>query len=182
MAYQHTNTAADPFLQCECFQRIAFIGDDVREIYKTIKTSDDFVNLLPSDLQVESCTPSNLALMWSAWDLGAIFDVGDVRVLERIRNRFILALLYASWDGKEWETQTNWISNQSECMWYGVDCDEDSKIVQLSLPSNNIRGPLDHRLGALTDLVELDLSQNAITGSITSEIWGMRSLGVLNVW
>jgi hypothetical protein len=177
MVYQ--NTTPDPFLQCECFQRISFVGDNVREIYETIKTSEDFVDLLPSDLQVESCTPSNLALMWSAWNLGAVFDIGDASVLEKIRNRFILALLYSSWDGKEWKTQTNWLSNQSECVWHGVGCD-DGKIVQLSLSSNNMQGSLDSRLGMLTDLVHLDLSQNILHGSITSDMWAMPSLGVFH--
>ena len=61
--------------------------------------------------------------------------------------------LFDSLTGKNWTTNTNWISNPDPCTWYGVDCgSSESAILALSLEGNNAVGTLPESIGALSQL------------------------------
>ena len=67
--------------------------------------------------------------------------------------RDTLTALYASTNGSEWTTQTNWNGAAgTECNWYGVTCDATSAhVTGISLSTNNLTGTLPP-ISALTTL------------------------------
>jgi Leucine-rich repeat (LRR) protein len=50
--------------------------------------------------------------------------------------REILVNFYQGTNGTSWLIQTDWASSRPTCMWFGVTCDDDGFIQELSLPTN----------------------------------------------
>jgi hypothetical protein len=117
------------------------------------------------------------------------------------------ALLDFFWyaDGFFWNNSTNWYSYEPIDSWYGVTV-EDNSVVEINLPNNNLyalgafeiyfeflpnlrvlvlkQNQLDGTLEpfmSLSNLEELDLSQNSYSGSIPETISNLSNLKLLNV-
>ena len=50
-----------------------------------------------------------------------------------ITQRYILSLLYYSTTGDDWNINTNWLTNVSECDWKFIACDEDKIVKNITL-------------------------------------------------
>lgn len=50
--------------------------------------------------------------------------------------RKILSDFYSASNGTDWLIQSNWLSNYPSCTWYGVLCNEDGFVEELSLENN----------------------------------------------
>ncbi|KMT12638.1 hypothetical protein BVRB_4g090980 [Beta vulgaris subsp. vulgaris] len=104
------------------------------------------------------------------------------------------------------ETLSSWKpSDPSPCNWLGIRCNDKKQVVQLSLQSMNLQGPLPSTLqplkflnsvvltstnltgeipkefGDYEALTLIDISDNAITGKIPDEICRLQSLQTLSV-
>jgi len=79
-----------------------------------------------------------------------------------------LSKLYNETNGKDWKNAaTNkWLIDITPCGWDGITC-ANGHVTQLLLADNNLSGSLPD-LCPLTELEELDLSNNAIEGEIPS--------------
>jgi hypothetical protein len=165
----------DPFLQCDCFGSILQVGEDVQLEYQSIKTNGVLMGSDDSLLPPDSCAPENVALVWVAAEVVSLGK--DSPSDEFIRNRFILAYLYAAWGGQDWERQNHWLSSKSECQWEGILCENSRSVIRLSLPNNNLVGPLGDRIRLLRSLKYLDLSNNRIKGNVPEELWSLPGLG-----
>ena len=91
-----------------------------------------------------------------------------------------LRSLYDATNGKEWTTSSGWTEklDPKVCTdFYGVKCNGGGEVVSLVLAGNKLSGTLPEALGALTSLQTLDLSSNALRGSIPPGVVG--SLGSL---
>jgi len=99
--------------------------------------------------------------------------------------RYILALLYFSTAGeRNWTERSGYLSSEHECAWFGVTCDiKHMNVVRaINLTSNNLGGSLLSELGELSALEYLDVSYNAnVTGQIPVEFANMWSLLELNL-
>ncbi len=89
-----------------------------------------------------------------------------------------LGAFYDEANGINWSTETNWKTSSDICVWYGVQCDDDGKVVGLFLKNNNMYGSISSSIGLLTDLVKIDLDSNYLTGTIPSEIDNLKSLRI----
>lgn len=127
-------------------------------------------------LPVNVCTPENIALMWVSMEIVETDGASTVNVTQLL-HRYVLAFLYASWGGPEWRERALWLSDVSECRWYGVRCDEKSNVISLSLQQNSVSGVIETRLGWLSELKVLELSGNTLEGSIPSEVWFLPQIG-----
>ncbi|KAL2345164.1 hypothetical protein Fmac_006449 [Flemingia macrophylla] len=62
---------------------------------------------------------------------------------------------------------TNWTAGDAcSAAWRGVECSPNGRVVGLSLPSLNLRGPI-HSLSSLTYLRLLDLHDNRLNGTVS---------------
>lgn len=80
--------------------------------------------------------------------------------------RGALVELYRTTNGQQWANNANWLSDESICTWNGVSCLADGSVTRLELVRNNLRGTLPQRLAYAPFLVSLNISVNAITGTI----------------
>lgn len=82
----------------------------------------------------------------------------------RIRQRFALAsIYYATNEGlNSWIRDDGWISDQDECSWTGVRC-ENGNIVGLNLTSNGLKGVFPMEITMLKKhLLSLELDDNEL--------------------
>jgi hypothetical protein len=93
---------------------------------------------------------------------------------DSVRTLYSLATLYFSTHGKEgasnWIQENNWMTSESVCTWYGVECvpvgGTNLKYL-LNLTSNKLDGTIPPEISLLQhDIHSLDLSSNLLGGTI----------------
>lgn len=95
---------------------------------------------------------------------------------EKLIQRYSLATLFFSTNGKNWYNSSMWLDDGDECdRWWqptgGILCDAlNGSIISLGLGRNNLVGTIPPEIGLLKSLVSLELSQNDLTESIPTEI------------
>jgi hypothetical protein len=162
----------DPFLQCECTQRIDIILDSVIVAHEAIRAAS---NMTESEIDIHSCSPENLALLWAAMDVAL-----NNYSLETGVTRYALGYMYWSWGGDEWDTKDNWVDSKTpECIWFGVGCDKEGAVVALELSGNNLKGEVKNQLGLIKSLKRINLSANHLKGTIQNDWWKLSNLGML---
>lgn len=119
------------------------------------------------DIQVVG-SPANLANQWMMAD-PHLHSYSP----ERQRQRFTLAALYYTTGGDHWQNSHHWLSYEvSECYWYSTSlvnfgtpvCDEDNRIISVSLSSNNLTGTFPLYFSHLDHLQVFDLADNHVSG------------------
>merc|ERR1719469_691266 len=93
----------------------------------------------------------------------------------------ILEQLYYSTVGESWAVSTNWIEEEYECTWFGVEC-LDGRVNRLDLGDNKLSGSIPTIFGQLDISDTLNLSLNDLTGSIPTEIGEIDGLLNLNMF
>ena len=93
-----------------------------------------------------------------------------------------LEALYQDTDGDNWTNNRNWLSNAPLDSWHGVTTDRSGRVVELDLSENELNGTIPSELGSLTNLEVLKLSQNQLNGTIPSELGNLSNLEVLDLY
>ncbi|CAM9960831.1 unnamed protein product [Ectocarpus sp. 4 AP-2014] len=96
-------------------------------------------------------------------------------------DRDVLLVLYWSTNGPNWTKNINWDTLADLSDWYGVEANDQARVVKLHLMVNNLRGPVPSELGHLSALQELDLCRNQLSGHIPPELGALSELQVLNL-
>ena len=75
--------------------------------------------------------------------------------------------IYNGTEGEHWYNNTGWMTEQDQCDWYGITCDEEGYVIEINLSSNNMRGdfPADS-LSNFYKLKRLDLGNNTLHGTM----------------
>ena len=118
---------------------------------------------------------------------------------------YVLMALYEATGGAHWIRADNWLTAAPPEEWYGIELDEEGRIIGLALEANGLAGQIpselgdlsflshlsldDNRLeglipaalGDLTQLVQLSLSRNSLRGSVPSAFGDLRSLKELRI-
>jgi hypothetical protein len=125
-------------------------------------------------------TPQFQALTWLVYDDPANLNFQLLPSKEdELLERYVIALLYFSTGGDNWDDSSEFLSAFSVCSWNGVECDplfDNDVVVEISHNANNLRGQLLTELGLLSKLRYLDLGRNLITGRIPSELGKLTNL------
>lgn len=75
--------------------------------------------------------------------------------------REILTEFYIAASGTSWLTQTGWLSNDPTCSWYGVKCNEERLVEEISLENNYLKSTSPYGVSKLFALSELKVSVDA---------------------
>jgi hypothetical protein len=78
---------------------------------------------------------------------------------KRILQRYSLATFYYATNGDQWLNNDFWLSDRTECHWYGKTgsrtlCNKEQELVNLELDTNNINGSLPPEIGLLSSSLE----------------------------
>ena len=95
--------------------------------------------------------------------------------------RAALTALYDATDGRNWNDGTHWDSGEPLARWHGVLTDDDGRVTGLSLPANNLAGPLPAALGRLKRLTLMELDRNALSGPLPAELGTLTRLTELRL-
>lgn len=124
------------------------------------------------------------AMEWMDYADGGILCGSE----DHLQQRFDLAVAYFKLDGPNWtncsssggvcDTAERWLSDSSECDWFGVACDPVSEeVTVLTLKDNGLSGDLPSELFSLTKLTGLSLDHNKnITGTIPEALGKLSAL------
>ena len=144
-----------------------------------ITLNDEFQNEL---------SPQYQALHWMAYNDGFQPSPNDPLSIQKIIQRYALAVTYYATGGPNWTEQLGFLSNDDECTWNNEvngyflgsgRCGDDGLIITLALWGNNLVGFLPNEVGALMTLRELSFFDNAIRGPPPRTLHNLSSLGVL---
>ena len=97
-------------------------------------------------------------------------------------DREALVALYQATDGDNWTNNRNWLENARLGTWHGVTTDRNGRVVELDLSENELRGTIPPELGTLSNLEALNLSVNQLRGEIPPELGNLISLEVLDLF
>ena len=121
---------------------------------------------------------------WAREWLVANADVMEFSV-ERIRQRFALAVFYCETDGASWDENDLWVSELHECDWNtmaGIDpCNRQEGYQILRYFGQELRGTLPPELSMVSSLWEISLSDNFLSGTIPSEFAKLSELDTFSV-
>ena len=94
---------------------------------------------------------------------GQTAPVIDHAGIEKDRGALI-ALYNATTDGYTWSNKTNWLSDKPLNEWFGVTTNAQGRVVQLDLENNQLSGSIPTELGNLKYLTYLALEENQLWG------------------
>ena len=98
---------------------------------------------------------------------------GDVGIAN---DRQALEALYQAADGTNWINNGNWLSDRPLDEWYGLETDEDGRVIGLFFDSNGLAGQIPAEVGQLDQLVRLHLADNQLEGAIPSQLGSLVNL------
>lgn len=96
--------------------------------------------------------------------------------------RAALVALYHATDGDDWNNNSNWLSDAPIGEWYGVTTDDRDRLIELDLSQNQLSGEVPAQIGRLTDLQKLNLWGNQLQGEIPPTIGSLTNLSSLSFW
>jgi Leucine-rich repeat (LRR) protein len=98
-----------------------------------------------------------------------------------VEERTALIALYNSTNGDNWTDNSGWNGAEgTECTWYGITCMDDH-ITHIYLGNNNLTGSLPSEISGLKWLIELNLNTNTISGELPAETGALTNLEMLDL-
>jgi hypothetical protein len=107
---------------------------DSTSSYVSAERESAFFNILTDvsseDLLLDPSTPQGAAFDWiSKSDQARV----DPLTYPTVEQRYALAVLYESSGGSNWLNSDGWLSEDEECLWYGITCSDDGFVERISL-------------------------------------------------
>ena len=70
----------------------------------------------------------------------------------QIIQQYILVVFYYATGGDGWTNGNGWLGSETECDWFGVDCNGSGVVTQLYPFGNNLVGSIPSEAGSLDSL------------------------------
>jgi len=121
-------------------------------------------------------TPQNKALRWVSYLDEATLNYTDPRVIQR----YVLMVLYYQCGGTKWSNYNNWMSVALECEWYGIGCNGELEVTNITLDNNKLEGIIPSELSSVDSLEVLELNTNSLKGTNTSFFDGFFQHDLIN--
>lgn len=87
----------------------------------------------------------------------------------RLRDSLVAVKLYKETKGDEWLKKNNWLSTMPLSSWYGIKTNPAGCITELNLATNKLVGPIPDSISLLSEMVRLNLADNRLTVSNSSD-------------
>ncbi|KAL3934995.1 MAG: hypothetical protein SGBAC_009402 [Bacillariaceae sp.] len=126
-------------------------------------------------------TAQSKALDW----LVSHYPVGLTSLSKDLLQRYVLGVLFYSTSGRKpkltdsnntnWKIHNLWLTGENYCQWHGIKCMGETNltmgnaIVDINLSENKLKGTIPSELAGLSDLQSLDFRSNSLNGAIPFE-------------
>ncbi len=90
-----------------------------------------------------------------------------------------LEAFYNATDGDNWTNNTGWLTDCEPCNWEGIFCADGQRVTHIYLNNRDLSGDILPAVLGLTELQELSLEGNQITGPVNDEIYDLPNLRLL---
>ena len=151
-----------------------FSEPDGQPLTFSSNTSDEevvSVSMLGSTATVLGEQPGEASVTVTARDPAGLTAAQNFEVtVEPFSDREILVLFHQATGGPEWFGSENWLTDAPLQDWFGIEVDDEGRVVRLELYRNNIAGPIPVELAGLSRLTHLELGSNHFTGAIPPEL------------
>ena len=97
-------------------------------------------------------------------------------------DRATLVAFYYATGGDNWRRRDNWLSAEPLGKWYGVQTNDQGRVITLRLSYNRLSGSIPPQLANLSNLEHLSLSYNRLSGSIPPQLANLKNLEALSLW
>ncbi|MBR7027629.1 MAG: Ig-like domain-containing protein [Bacteroidales bacterium] len=101
------------------------------------------------------------------------------------KERAAMEAFYKSNNGTFWRDHTNWLSDRPYNEWYGVDVNNDGRVVAIDLIDNNVKGSIPKEIADLTELEWLQImdydSPTSEGSPLPEEIGQLKKLKTLSL-
>ena len=155
-----------PVVECYCGREIPGIPAKIINAYTyfvRFLLAHGIINFPP--LVTDCSDPKNLAILWMAE------AVPETDRVEEIITRFLLALLFHSLGGLDWEDNTYWLTSRPGCAWYGVRCNSEYLIKQIQLADNELSGSIPSEVSDFADLRIFNIADNLnVSGEVPYQV------------
>ena len=112
---------------------------------------------------------------------GSFSATQDFTAIVPLADRVVLHILYDGLGGDGWTDNTNWKTDKPLDEWHGVSTDSGDWVVDLDLSNNSLTGAIPPELGDLSNLQYLDLDENSLIGEIPPELGNLANLRILQL-
>ena len=85
-------------------------------------------------------------------------------------DREALVALFNATDGENWNASANWLSDAPLDEWEGVTTNNDGRVTALVLHQHGLSGEIPAELGSLSNLTDMDLNGNDLSGCVPSSL------------
>ena len=127
----------------------------------------------------ELCAPVNTS--FRDWLRAIPSHEGTGASCGSLSDREVLEALYDATGGPDWIHNENWRTDAPLREWYGVEVDDQERVVGLRFVANGLTGRIPRELGSLANLQSLVLRRDPLTGSIPSEFGDLANLRRLHL-
>lgn len=98
-----------------------------------------------------------------------------VQTTKNYANKCVLEKFFNSTNGTHWMNNTNWLSDKPLSEWYGIQM-YGNEIIEINLQNNNLTGTIPLEISKLKRIEVLNLWGNKLGGEIPSSIGSLKSL------
>jgi len=131
----------------------------------------EFANLITLE---DQSSPQHQALCWLLNDINE--NVSNAYIVQR----YVLAVLFYTTNGENWNNNDYWKIDEDQCVWYGISC-LDGIVTKIDLSANNLNGILPSEISELKGLEYISLESNKLFGPFPSEMGKLQKLKELNL-
>lgn len=135
---------------------LATVGIVVPTVYKKVSSRHEPLAALLSSVSFDGgkalqrpSTPQSNAFYWLSGNSNLDSYSRETRI-----QRYVLATLYYSTSGHDWQNNTDWLSDTNECDWWngaeGPLCSMDGVVVEVYLYNNSLAGTIPAELALLS--------------------------------
>jgi Leucine-rich repeat (LRR) protein len=163
-----------PQTQCGCFGTVKVVSEATKRQYSLLQTS--IKNFPQESNYIYSCDPRNVALL-----LVASMDTAAKSTEQMLMERYVLNLLYLSWNGPKWTLNKGWLGGEEVCAWSGVSCNGGKSVTRLDLPRRGLKGTFVCEIGFLSSLIAIDFQRNSLSGDLCTDIGLLTQLTQLDL-
>jgi hypothetical protein len=161
------------------------------EIMSIVSPSISHASTFLQTADAPSSSPQSRAVDWLTTGGGTDIITGPTKesVEWRVKQRYVLAVLYYSTEGERWKEQFDYLDSGShECDWAlerdngwkTTECSEEKEVKIVNLYNNGLGGTIPGELASL-NLTDIDFLNNGIKGTVPEELYTMKNLGYLNL-